>query len=98
MVGPYTDKITRLTEKIVVMRCGNTATSQRLALQVRRDLKTHCYTYGVPQSVKQAAQMFRELQERPQDVIDDGDSEIANMIVAGYDERMKKGQVCSILP
>ncbi|CCK71660.1 proteasome core particle subunit beta 1 KNAG_0H02450 [Huiozyma naganishii CBS 8797] len=84
-----TDKLTRIDDKIWCCRSGSAADTQAVADIVQYHLELYTSQYGTP-SIETAAAVFKTLTYENKDALS------AGIIVAGYDDKKKKGEVYSI--
>lgn len=81
-----TDKITPITDNLVVCRSGSSADTQNIADIVKYYIEFYSVSEGEPVSVYRSTQIFRQFLYRYRDDM------TASVIVAGYDDKMG-GQV-----
>jgi len=89
IVSRATDKITPISDNIVVLRSGSSADTQFIAKEVLRDIEIESLLDQVPVGVEKAAQLFRQYAYYNRVEIS------AGMIVAGWDTE-KGGQIYAI--
>lgn len=84
-----TDKLTRVHDKIWCCRSGSAADTQAVADIVQYHLDLYTSNYGTP-STETAASIFKTI------CYENKDGLSAGIIVAGFDDKTKKGEVFSI--
>uniref|UniRef100_A0AC34R4J8 Proteasome endopeptidase complex n=1 Tax=Panagrolaimus sp. JU765 TaxID=591449 RepID=A0AC34R4J8_9BILA len=84
-----TDKITPITDNLVVCRSGSSADTQNIADIVKYYIEYYSISEGAPLSVYRSSQIFRQILYRYRDAMQ------ASVIVAGFDDKLG-GQIYAI--